>query len=89
MHAQHSSSAPGRKPSPASPHNDPLVDGITPALRGRDADPPLILDRDCTNCGRCIDVCSVDVFSFTHRFDTAPAPGRPDRKSKSEAKAAA
>ena len=67
----------------------PEMQVITPALRGRDADPPLILDRDCTNCGRCIDVCSVDVFSFTHRFDTTPAPGRPDRKSKSEAKAAA
>ena len=67
----------------------PEMHVITPALRGKDADTPLILDRDCTNCGRCIDVCSVDVFSFTHRFDTAPAPGRPDRKSKSEAKAAA
>lgn len=67
----------------------PEMQVITPALRGTDADTPLILDRDCTNCGRCIDVCSLDVFAFTHRFDTTPAPGRSDRKSKSEARAAA
>lgn len=42
---------------------------ISPALRGRPGETPLILSPDCTNCGRCIDVCSVDVFSFTHRFD--------------------
>ena len=54
----------------------PEMHVITPALRGQDADTPLILSRDCTNCGRCIDVCSVDVFHFTHRFDDTPAPGR-------------
>lgn len=43
---------------------------IAPALRGKPSDTPLILSTDCTNCGRCIDVCSVDVFAFTHRFDT-------------------
>ncbi|MCB1341974.1 MAG: quinol dehydrogenase ferredoxin subunit NapH [Pseudooceanicola sp.] len=42
---------------------------IAPALRGKDGATPLILSPDCTNCGRCIDVCSVDVFAFTHRFD--------------------
>ncbi|PRY86148.1 quinol dehydrogenase ferredoxin subunit NapH [Donghicola tyrosinivorans] len=42
---------------------------ISPALRGKQGDTPLILSPDCTNCGRCIDVCSVDVFTFTHRFD--------------------
>lgn len=42
---------------------------ITPALRGKGNDTPLILARDCTNCGRCIDICSVDVFTFTHRFN--------------------
>lgn len=53
---------------------------IAPALRGKDGDTPLILSPDCTNCGRCIDVCSVDVFAFTHRFDTRvedPSPPRP------------
>ena len=43
---------------------------ISPALRGKPGETPLILSPDCTNCGRCIDVCSVDVFAFTHRFDT-------------------
>ncbi len=43
---------------------------ISPALRGKGDDTPLILNRDCTACGRCIDVCDLDVFSFTHRFDT-------------------
>lgn len=43
---------------------------ISPALRGQPGETPLILSPDCTNCGRCIDVCSVDVFAFTHRFDT-------------------
>lgn len=43
---------------------------IAPALRGKEGDTPLILSPDCTNCGRCIDICSVDVFAFTHRFDT-------------------
>ena len=43
---------------------------ISPALKGRDGATPLILSPDCTNCGRCIDVCSVDVFAFTHRYDT-------------------
>ncbi|SMP32460.1 quinol dehydrogenase ferredoxin subunit NapH [Shimia sagamensis] len=54
----------------------PEMQVITPALRGKDADSPLILSPDCTNCGRCIDVCSVNVFHFTHRFDETPAPGR-------------
>ncbi|MBE1282654.1 MAG: quinol dehydrogenase ferredoxin subunit NapH [Rhodobacteraceae bacterium] len=54
----------------------PEMQVITPALRGQDGDTPLILAPDCTNCGRCIDVCAQDVFHFTHRFDATPAPGR-------------
>lgn len=42
---------------------------IRPALKRAGQDSPLILDRDCTVCGRCIDVCDKDVFRFTHRFD--------------------
>lgn len=42
---------------------------IRPALKKAGQDSPLILDRDCTNCGRCIDVCGRNVFHFTHRFD--------------------
>lgn len=42
---------------------------ITPALRGaKNKVGPLILSRDCSNCGRCIDVCAKDVFIFTTRF---------------------
>ncbi|MDD2918850.1 quinol dehydrogenase ferredoxin subunit NapH [Rhodoferax sp.] len=29
---------------------------------------PIILSGNCTNCGRCIDVCSKDVFTWTSRF---------------------
>ncbi|SNZ07656.1 quinol dehydrogenase ferredoxin subunit NapH [Cohaesibacter gelatinilyticus] len=43
---------------------------IAPALRGeRTGTGPLILSGDCINCGRCLDVCSENVFRFTHRFD--------------------
>ncbi|MFI0396190.1 quinol dehydrogenase ferredoxin subunit NapH [Paracoccus jiaweipingae] len=59
----------------------PEMHVITPALRGKGTQTPLILSPDCTNCGRCIDVCSVDVFNFTHRFDArlrpVPAPSQP------------
>ena len=46
---------------------------ISPALKGKAGSTPLILSPDCTNCGRCIDVCAVDVFNFTHRFDDRTA----------------
>jgi len=43
---------------------------ITPALRGADKGVgPVILSPNCTNCGRCIDVCSLDVFEFGTRFN--------------------
>jgi ferredoxin-type protein NapH len=43
---------------------------IKPALKGRGpAETPVILAGTCSNCGRCIDVCSKNVFSFTTRFD--------------------
>lgn len=42
---------------------------IAPALRGADKGvSPVILSGDCTNCGRCIDVCSKQVFRFGTRF---------------------
>lgn len=40
---------------------------IRPALKEIDGAPPVILEADCTNCGRCIDVCSKDVFAFGSR----------------------
>lgn len=30
---------------------------------------PVVLSGSCTNCGRCIDVCSKDVFNFGTRFN--------------------
>lgn len=43
---------------------------IAPALRGADKGVgPVIASGDCTNCGRCIDVCSKQVFRFGTRFD--------------------
>jgi ferredoxin-type protein NapH len=29
---------------------------------------PVVLSSQCTNCGRCIDVCSKEVFVFGSRF---------------------
>jgi ferredoxin-type protein NapH len=43
---------------------------IVMPLKGKGGAGPVIDDRACTNCGRCIDVCATDVFTFTHRFDT-------------------
>ncbi|BAN34212.1 quinol dehydrogenase membrane component [Sulfuricella denitrificans skB26] len=38
---------------------------IKPALKGaKQGIGPVILSPNCTNCGRCIDVCSKDVFHF-------------------------
>ena len=35
--------------------------------------PPVILSGECTNCGRCIDICGEDVFYFGLRFDRSKA----------------
>jgi ferredoxin-type protein NapH len=43
---------------------------IRPALKGDDKDiGPVITSPNCTNCGRCIDVCSEQVFRFGSRFN--------------------
>lgn len=42
---------------------------IRPALKAVGQRHPLILDQDCTTCGRCVDVCGKDVFRITTRFD--------------------
>lgn len=66
----------------------PEMQVIPAALRGSTEQTPLILSSDCTNCGRCIDVCAVDVFRFTHRFDATPSLGRaaPSRIRSTETK---
>jgi ferredoxin-type protein NapH len=51
---------------------------ITPALKGEAKGVgPVILAPACTNCARCIDVCTKDVFEFGTRFGNAP--GKPIR----------
>lgn len=43
---------------------------IKPALKGAAyCVGPVILDINCTNCGRCIDVCGKDVFRFDWRLN--------------------
>lgn len=43
---------------------------IKPALKGAEHGiGPVILSANCTNCGRCIDVCAKDVFQFGSRFN--------------------
>ena len=45
---------------------------IRPALKGADKGfGPVILDMNCTNCGRCIDVCDKNVFRFSTRFNNS------------------
>lgn len=58
---------------------------IIPAiLKGKEKGiPPVILSGECTNCGRCIDICGQDVFHFGLRFNRPKAA-----TSKSEMKAA-
>jgi ferredoxin-type protein NapH len=43
---------------------------IVGPLKGKAGAGPVIDAGACTNCARCIDVCSLDVFALTHRFDT-------------------
>ena len=41
---------------------------ITPAIKAMDRG-PVILSQDCSNCGRCIDVCAPAVFRYAWRGD--------------------
>lgn len=51
---------------------------IRPALKGADKGVgPVIVAANCTNCGRCIDVCSKDVFRFGTRFANQCSEGPP------------
>ncbi len=49
---------------------EPLV--LSPALFGKkDGIGPVVNEANCTNCGRCIDVCSKQVFKFGTRFNNS------------------
>jgi ferredoxin-type protein NapH len=47
---------------------------IPPALKPKGEATPVILSAACTNCGRCVDVCSKNVFRFTTRLDHRSEP---------------
>lgn len=46
----------------------------SPLKNGDQGVGPVILSPQCTNCGRCIDVCSKDVFTFGTRFRNTVLP---------------
>ena len=49
---------------------------IKPALKGENKGiGPVILSPNCTNCARCIDVCTKDVFHFSTRFQNKSTNG--------------
>jgi ferredoxin-type protein NapH len=53
---------------------------IRPALKGEaQGVGPVITAANCTNCGRCIDVCARDVFKFGSRFHNRCASSKPRR----------
>jgi len=59
----------------------------TPALRGADTGVgPVIMSGDCTNCGRCIDVCAKDVFKFDLRFHNDPPSNEQEGARQKESK---
>jgi ferredoxin-type protein NapH len=54
---------------------------IRPALKGADKGiGPVITSANCTNCGRCIDVCAKDVFHFGLRFNNKSRNDNPFNK---------
>ncbi|HID46893.1 MAG TPA: quinol dehydrogenase ferredoxin subunit NapH [Chromatiaceae bacterium] len=49
---------------------------IKPALKGAPKGiGPVITGNQCTNCGRCIDVCAVNVFQFGNRYSNDSKSG--------------
>lgn len=65
---------------------EPIV--IKAPLKATDGAGPVITSAQCTNCARCIDVCSKDVFEFGLRWQQAVpprrAPGPPARLAPEE-----
>ncbi|MCP4935807.1 MAG: quinol dehydrogenase ferredoxin subunit NapH [bacterium] len=46
----------------------PEMHVIPPALKSAKGEGPVILSSDCTNCGRCIDICDEGVYHYGIRF---------------------
>lgn len=63
----------------------PEMHVISPALKAKCDQSPIIADPDCTSCGRCIDVCPERVFVFTHRFDRTIDRQMPPEKASARA----
>lgn len=63
----------------------PEMQVIRPALKAAGQEHAVILDGDCTTCGRCIDVCAKNVFRLSSRFDRTvyPLPHRVAAKGSS------
>ncbi len=58
---------------------------IRPALKGGSKGiSPVILSSDCTNCGRCIDICAKDVFSYGGRSVSETIRSNPEVVKKQE-----
>ena len=41
---------------------------------------PVIMDMNCNNCGRCIDVCAKRVFTYSSRFNNSTLPSVANKK---------
>lgn len=69
----------------------PEMQVIRPALKAVGQPHALILDGDCTTCGRCIDVCGKHVFRLSTRFDRdePSLPARPSHDARRVAPARA
>lgn len=68
----------------------PEAQVISPALKGASrGNGPVILSGDCTNCGRCVDVCPEQVFEFAPRWvgraDQSAASGKTSDKTTKQA----
>jgi len=65
----------------------PEMHVISPALKSPHGEGPVILSGDCTNCGRCIDICDEQVYHFGLRSpNQIIAAGRTGENSKREKK---
>ena len=48
---------------------------ISPALKGAEHGNSIVIRAgECTNCGRCIDVCALNIFEFGSRFNEPEQP---------------
>lgn len=46
----------------------PEMHVLPPAVKGAKGEGPVVMSVDCTNCGRCIDICDDNIYHFGLRF---------------------